>query len=215
MTPKSLVERNRVAIETTHRLVRQVRKKLESSDRLMRRSDLTAAFGDVDMTPSVGLWESWLSGERNGTQSMLACVLDLAIEFAGADFGNIQLFDPTAEGGLRMAVSRGFDGEFLNFFALVRSSESACAVAMRQKCRVIVSDVRTDQCFNIESREIMLRAKALSVQSTPLISSSGQLFGMLSTHCRVPGTPPLASFPLLDRLARRTAKLLAPSRSWK
>jgi GAF domain-containing protein len=79
---------------------------------------------------------------------------------------------------------------------------------MQQNCRVIVPDVRSDACFNAESRNVVLRAGVLSVQSTPLISSSGRLLGVLSTHSSVPAEPSPASLPFLDRLARRTARLL-------
>jgi GAF domain-containing protein len=109
---------------------------------------------------------------------------------------------------LRIAVSRGFEAEFLDYFAIVQGSESACRVALQQNCRVIVPDFRRDSLFNVDSRRIMLRANALAVQSTPLISSSGRLLGILSTHYSVPRLRPLARLPYLDKLACRTAELL-------
>jgi len=166
----------------------------------MRRSDWRVAFSDIRLTSEQTL-------ESNQGAATLAYVLHLAIDIANADFGNIQLFDP-AERGLRIAASKGFDTEFLDYFAVVRGSDSACGVALQQGCRVIVPEVQNDHCFDAASREIVLRAGVRSVQSTPLILPSGRLLGMLSTHGRLPGKPSLASLTLLDRLARRTARLL-------
>ena len=198
---------NGVAVVTARRRIAEAQTRLEASDDLLRRSDWRFFLNEIGIPPAHNLWESWLLGNRNGTVSTLTHILDLAIEMAQADFGNLQLFDP-AEGGLRIAASQGLSDEFLDYFAIVRSSDSACAAAMRQNSQVIVSDVRNDPCFNAESREIVLRSGAQAVQSTPITSSSGRVLGMLSTHRRVPGKPPLASLLLLNRLARRTGKLL-------
>ena len=200
MTLTQLLARNSGAIAETTRLLGRTAARLQSSDNLMRRSDWRVAFSDIRMRRKQTL-------ESNNCTATLAYVLDLAIDIAEGDFGNIQLFD-RAECGLRIAASRGFDAEFLDYFAVVRGSDSACAVAMQQSCRVIVPDVRNGVCFDVQSREIVLRAGVRSVQSTPVISPSGQLLGMLSTHRRLPGKPSLASLSLLDRLARRTARLL-------
>lgn len=198
---------NSVTLETTKRRIAEAQTRLELSADLMQRSDWKFFLSDIRISPAHNLLESWLLGNRNGTVSTLTQILDLGIEMSQADFGNIQLFDP-AEGGLRIAASRGLSGEFLEYFAVVRTSESACAAALQRKSQVIVSDVRKDPCFTMESREVVLRAGALAVHSTPIISSSGRVLGILSTHRRVAGKPPLASLPFLDRLTRRTAKLL-------
>lgn len=196
-----------VAVERTRQTIAQSQTRLENSDDLLQNSDWRFSLHYIGASSAHNLLESWLMGNRDGTVSTLNHILDVAIEIAQADFGNIQLFDPAA-GSLRIAASRGLSGEFLKYFAVVRSSDSACAAAMRQKSRIIVSDVRNHFCFNPESRKIVLRAGALGVQSTPIVSCFGRVLGMLSTHCRLSGKPPLASLPLLDRLARRTAKLL-------
>jgi len=203
----SASDANGVAIEKARRRIAEAQMRIEVSDDLIRRCDCELFLKQIGIGCAHNLLESWLMGNRNGTVSTLTHILDLAIEMAQADFGNIQLFDP-AECGLRIAASRGLSGEFLEYFAVVRSSDSACALAMQQNSRVIVSDVGNDPCFNSESRQVVLRAGALAVQSTPIISSSGRRLGMLSTHRRVRGKPPLASLLLLDRLARRTATVL-------
>jgi len=188
------------AIERMRLRVKEAQTRLQNTNDLIRRSNWMVAFSDIDMTREQTL-------DSNNGAATLAYVLDLAIDIAEADFGNIQLFD-RAECELRIVATKGFDTEFLDYFAVVRGSDSACAVAMQQSSRVIVPDVRNDLCFDVKSREIVLRAGVRSVQSTPVISPSGRLLGMLSTHRRLPGKPSLASLLLLDRLARRAARLL-------
>jgi len=197
-----------VAIETARRCTAEVKARLRISDDLIRRSDLRVALTDFGLISSQ-LSRAQPPGKHNGNGHVLAHILDLAIDITDADFGNIQIIDGSQR--LRIAVNRGFGAEFLDYFAIVESSESACGVALQQNCRVMVPDVRKDSFFNVDSRRIMLRANALAVQSTPLISSCGRLLGMVSTHYSVPRRPPLTKLSYLDRLARRTADLLATS----
>lgn len=195
-----------VAIEKAKRCTAEAQARLQTSDDVIRCSDWKVALTDF------GVISSQLSGaqdpgKRNGNRHLLAHILDLAIAITDAQCGNIQILD-RSQRRLRIAVSRGFEAEFLDYFAVVESSNSACGVALEQNCRVIVPDVRKDSLFNVESRGIMLRANALAVLSTPIISSSGRLLGMISTHYSVPKRPPLQRLRYLDRLARRSADLL-------
>lgn len=126
----------------------RVHERLQATDNLVRRSDWRFALDDIKAIPAMNLWESWRSGQEDEVGGVLGQVLDLAIEMAGADFGNIQLFDP-ANGGLRIVASRGLDAEFLDYFKIVRGYESACGFALQEHRRVIVSDVRNDTSFTI------------------------------------------------------------------
>ena len=199
-------EANGIAIETAKRRTAEAQARLQSSDDLIRRSDWRVALTHFGMISSQLSWAQH-PGKRNDNGHVLAHILDLAIDITDAEFGNIQILD-SSQRRLRIAVSRGFEDEFPDYFAVVESSTSACGVALEQNCRVIVPDVRKDSSFDVDSRGIMLRANALAVQSTPIISSSGRLLGMISTHYSVPKRPPLQRLPYLDRLARRSADLL-------
>src|SRR5262249_56512040 len=55
---------------------------------------------------------------------------------------------------------------------------------------------------------LLLDEDVRAVQSTPLIASSGQVFGMISTHYRAPHRPSERDLHLLDLLARQTADYL-------
>ena len=59
----------------------------------------------------------------------------------------------------------------------------------------------------------MLEAEARAVQSTPLVSRSGKLLGMFSTHYRTPRRPTERDLRLLDVLARQAADLIERKRS--
>ena len=120
--------------------------------------------------------------------SVLDCLLNLSLNLVEADFGNVQLVD-WKSGCLEIKAQRGFDYEFLNFFEWVKLQDgTACARALRNRDAIIIEDVTLDPQF-APCREIISRAGFRAVQSTPLISSSGALVGILSTHFAMPYRP--------------------------
>lgn len=128
-----------------------------------------------------------------------------AMEASAAHFGNIQLYDRSHH-ALRIAAQQGFGKEFLRFFDVVSGNDCACGSAMAQLSRVVVADVSSDPIFgDATSRDVMLRAQARAVQSTPLISSSGQFFGIISTHYRQPRSFARRELNALDKLGRQFA----------
>ena len=88
-------------------------------------------------------------------------------------------------GQLRIAAHRGFDSSFLEFFGEVHDGLAACGSALQKGERVIVEDVASSPIFaGTGARDAMLAAEARAVQSTPLVSRSGKVLGMFSTHYR-------------------------------
>jgi len=143
----------------------------------------------------------------------LNAVVDTAIAITGADKGNLQLLDPTTR-ALTIAAQRGFEDPFLNFFASVRDDASACAAAMRSGERVIVEDVRESEIFAGQpSKDALIDAGVCAVTSTPLMASSGNLLGMISTHFVTPHRPSEREMHLMDLLARQTADYLEGKRA--
>lgn len=111
-------------------------------------------------------------------------MLESAMSATGADLGNVQLFD-SSDGSLKIAAERGFKSDFLSYFERVDAGHgTACGTALKSGARVVVPDVAADALYDAGSRDAMLRAQALSVQSTPIVSSSGTLIGVVSTHYR-------------------------------
>lgn len=139
----------------------------------------------------------------------LTTVLDIAMGITGADMGTLQRFDESAD-DLKLVAGRGFSGQTLNFFGIVRRhTNSTCAAAFTQRMRVFVEDISTSYLF-VGTRELdMLSAEGVAAaQSTPLISSTGRLWGVISTHFRTAQTESAFNHAPLDRLAVRIADSL-------
>jgi PAS domain S-box-containing protein len=138
---------------------------------------------------------------------LLSEILDAAIEITSSDMGNIQLL---AGDALKIAVQRGFERPFLDFFDCVHDGSAACGTAMQSGGRIVVDDVANSSIFAATpALGVMLDAGARAVQSTPLISRAGRVVGMLSTHWRhAPHRPSEQELFMLDLLARQATDLI-------
>ena len=136
--------------------------------------------------------------------AMLQSALSAAIDATHAQRGNVQL---KTDDALCIVAHYGFDQPFLKFFARVAHGHgAACGAALQRGARVIVSDVATDPIFSgTEAARVMEEAGARAVQSTPLVSASGELLGMLSTHFERPHRPAEGDLALVDEIAERAA----------
>jgi PAS domain S-box-containing protein len=134
-------------------------------------------------------------------------VLQEAILVTRSDFGNIQLYNPQSQ-ALEIVAQRGFWQDFLDHFRTVRVDEgSCCAQAMISGQRMVIEDVELDSSYE-RHRQIAAAAGYRGVQSTPLMSRSGNVLGMLSTHFRRPHRPSERDERLLDLHARHAADLI-------
>jgi signal transduction histidine kinase/ActR/RegA family two-component response regulator len=139
-------------------------------------------------------------------------LLDAAATVMRSEYASMQSYDRERgeDGWLRLLAHRGFTPEAATFWAWVRpDSESTCGAALRTRRRVIVADV--------EACESMVRTDDLAtykqtgiraVQTTPLLSRSGTLVGMISTHWNRPHEPTKRDLQMLDILARQAADLI-------
>ena len=140
-------------------------------------------------------------------------IVAAAIALAGADKGNLQLFDRDT-GTLVIAAQQGFEEPFLTFFAEVSNDASAGAAAMRSNTQVIVEDVTTSEIFvGQPSQKIMIEAGARAVISTPFIASDGTVLGTVSTHFSAPHRPTDGELHFLGLLARQGADYLERKRA--
>jgi PAS domain S-box-containing protein len=141
--------------------------------------------------------------QTGDSTSLLQEIVDAAIAITAADMGIIQLFDP-ATSTLEIVASRGLGREFLECFAT--GGEGACTLAVRTGERIVVEDVSTSPLFEGRRElEVLTACGVRAVQSTPLISRTGQLVGVLSTHYRVACRPASRDLHVLDLLARQAA----------
>jgi PAS domain S-box-containing protein len=138
-------------------------------------------------------------------------ILRVAIDISGADKGNIQLVDSTT-GLLGLTTESGFDSSFLDFFADGEQS-STCGLALETQQRVIVEDVRQSAIFvGSASLGVLNKAGVRAVQSTPLVSSAGNVLGVISTHFTMARRPTEQEMRLMDLLARQAADYLERKR---
>jgi PAS domain S-box-containing protein len=146
--------------------------------------------------------------EEGDLPSALEEVIEAAIAISGADKGNIQLFDTTS-GRLIIQAQRGFEQPFLDYWNAVREGTGACGTALERGERVIVEDVTLSPIFaGRPALDVQLRAGVRAVQSTPVLSRSGKLMAVFSTHYATPGRPDERVLRLLDLLARLTAGII-------
>lgn len=141
-------------------------------------------------------------------QEVLNTIVKTAITITNADMGNIQLIDKQS-GCLKIMAYSGFEQPFLDFWITVDEREGACGMALDQMKRIIVEDITKSDIFvDTPALVAQLAAGVRAVQSTPLMSRSGKLVGMISTHFRSPHRPDDKTLLMLDLLARQAADLI-------
>jgi PAS domain S-box-containing protein len=152
--------------------------------------------------------------QEGNLESLYGRIVDVAMALMPSDMASMQSIDPES-GQLRLLASKGFHPQSAAFWESVNpDSASASGWAMATGSRVIVPDVET--CVRMAGTADLdeyRRSDVRAVQSTPLVSRSGQLLGMLSTHWRNPHQPAELSLRRLDLLGRQAADLIERSRA--
>ena len=202
---KALEEELRKAKENLEEQVAERTKELRASEeRLFRILEHSAA--DLRAMRRLNDIGTLCARDGNDRDGCLQEILKVAIDISGAEKGNIQIVDP-ASGLLKITTESGFDPEFLEYFD--NGHASACTQALETQQRVIVEDVRQSALFvGSASLRIMNKAHVRAVQSTPLLSSAGNVLGVISTHFLTPRRPSEQELRLMDLLARQVADYL-------
>jgi PAS domain S-box-containing protein len=170
-------------------MLHELNGKLDASLRLQEISTLLIQEGNLD-----ALYER---------------VLDAAVYLMRADVGSMQSYDPERD-ELRLLATRAFPPEAIAFWDRVnRNSGTSCGMALSIGQRVVVPDVECEDFMagsaDLEvARQVGLRA----MHSTPLISRTGRLLGMISSHWKKPHSPAEHELRALDVLARQAADLI-------
>jgi hypothetical protein len=129
------------------------------------------------------------------------------LALTGADFGNVQIFDP-ATGALAIAAHSGFSAEFLEYFTVVDDDHAACGRAAGIGAQAVIVDVDTDPGF-APHPGIAAATGFRSVQSTPPLDYSGRLTWMVSTHFRRPHRPADRDLQILQYYGDFTGEAIA------
>jgi signal transduction histidine kinase/ActR/RegA family two-component response regulator/PAS domain-containing protein len=151
--------------------------------------------------------------DENEAESIYDRLVDAARVIAHAHGSKIQMLEdaaPGEPGRLRLIAARGLAPRAVAFWASVGTdSPSSGARAMRSGGRVVVADVLACPVLaGTADLEIYLDSGIRAVQSTPLLSRSGKLMGVLSTHWDHPHEPSARELDLVDVLAREAADLI-------
>jgi two-component sensor histidine kinase len=152
---------------------------------------------------------------ENDINALYERIVDGAMALMDADFGSMQEFQPERNELLLLAW-RGFHPESASFWDRVGldSVHTTCGVAFNSSQRIIVSDVEDCDYMQGSADLDHYRLSGMrAMQSTPLVSRSGELLGMISTHWRASHHPSENALQLLDVLARQAADLIERTRS--
>jgi PAS domain S-box-containing protein len=194
-------------------LVRQRTRELEASNAALRQSELRFAK-ELDAAERLQRVATQLITAQ-GSEELLQQILDAAVAIMHSDFAGIQIFYPErgTNGALRLVGHRGFNAETAERWEWIYPEmHSACAEALRTGRRVVVPDVRNCTSMSLSVNDF-LSAGILAVQTTPLVSRSGALLGMVSTHWCEPHELSLTELRALDILARLAADVIERSRA--
>jgi PAS domain S-box-containing protein len=147
--------------------------------------------------------------KESNLESLYSRIIDAATSLMSSDMASIQLLDPERN-QLRLLAWKGFHLQSAIFWELAYlDSASTCGLALSAGCRVVVPDIEACNFMaGTADLDEYRRSNIRAVQSTPLLSRSGQLLGMISTHWREPYQPTGRALLRLDVLARQSADLI-------
>jgi two-component system cell cycle sensor histidine kinase/response regulator CckA len=199
-------------MEPGHDDLRERIRELEAANEVLRQREqiLAAELDTLQQLATVFI-------NAQGMESLYQQILDSTVAILQADFGSIQVFYPErgTAGELRLVSHRGFSMDAANRWEWVcPATRTTCGEALRTGGRVVVPDVR-NCAFMSGSVDVdeYLDVGILAVQTTPLVSRSGALLGMISTHWRKPQELSQSELRVLDILARLAADSIDRSRA--
>ena len=142
-------------------------------------------------------------------------ILSAAVTIAASQFGSMQFLhsDRGPVGGpgeLRLLAAHGYSQVAVDQFEWVNAkSRTSCGVSLNTRRRTVITDVEQSELLaGSNELDVFRNAGIRSMQTTPLISRTGQLLGMISTHWSKPHEPSKRDLRLMDILARQAADLL-------
>ncbi|HEY3250534.1 MAG TPA: GAF domain-containing protein [Ignavibacteria bacterium] len=122
---------------------------------------------------------------ETNSQRVLDEILRQAIKMSRSKLANMQIINKK-KNCLEIVTHHGFSQEFLEHFSKVTAEDgSICGRAMMTGKTVFIHDITKDKLFT-PHLSIALKAGFRAVQSTPLMTTSGNLIGIISTHFTLP-----------------------------
>jgi PAS domain S-box-containing protein len=142
-------------------------------------------------------------------QAIYEQLLNAATAIMHSEMATMQMLVPE-KNELLLLASKGFDPEVIKHWEWVKmAAESSCGTALKENKRIIIPDIETSEYIKSEENRAAHRlARIRTAHSTPLITRSGILIGMISTHWNAVHEPTERELNLFDVLARQAADLL-------
>lgn len=200
-----------VVVVVSMRILRHVRQlgrlfaKRRATDEALNeaRRELEAERRGTELLQSIST-ESFTLEDADFYQA----IVDAAVSIMGSDFGSMQILRPN--GALKLLAHRGFSKQAeLHWHTVSPTSHCGCGEALRTGHRVVISDIEHAEYIRGTKDEAVYQSLGIrSVQSTPLRSRSGSVIGMVSTHWKQVGEPPVGALRRLDILGRQAADWL-------
>jgi signal transduction histidine kinase/CheY-like chemotaxis protein len=142
-------------------------------------------------------------------------IVEAAVAITGSQFGTMQLLcpanDPSGhDGELQLLAHRGLPPEAVGFWQWVSpAAYSSCTLALKFGQRAIIPDFELwADIAGTPDLQAFRDTGIRSAQTTPLLSRSGKLLGMISTHWNEPHEPSERDLRMLDIVARQAADIL-------
>jgi len=131
-------------------------------------------------------------------------LLQQAIIICGTKAGTLQLINKK-NNTLEIASSFGLSPEFIEYFKVVTCDDgSVCGRALQKQETIFIEDLTTDKLF-AKHLNLALQNNIIAVRSTPLISSLGNVIGMISVHFNTPRKLSKNSIEEIDSFCRKAA----------
>lgn len=137
-------------------------------------------------------------------------ILGVATAVEGSPMGLLSLGD-LEQDGLRVGASIGFDDTFLNQIEFVKAGDGVYGTCFQERRRIIVEDLEREPDFEA-FRNTARAAGIKSIHSTPLITRSGKIIGVLSTHFREAHRPSDREIHLCNLCARQAVDFIENAR---
>lgn len=146
--------------------------------------------------------------DEGDSASVFEEILGAAVSMVGAQAGTIQLLD-APRGELTLAATRGFGADMTRRFARVDAySTSSCGVALATGKRAFMRFDLPDSPDPHGDIRVHRELGLKSALSTPLISRSGRVLGMFTTHWATVRRLGERELRFVDLLARQAADLI-------
>jgi len=197
-------------------LIGAIKMMVDITDRKRAEAELAATKDDlaVQVTNLSHLHELALRlSHTPETAPALQAILETLVRVYAADFGLVSLFNP-ATGRRHAGASIGFEAGALEQLSAIQVDSAAVARANEFGLvqRVVIEDVDADERFE-PIRDVAREAGFRSVHSTPIMTRSGEILGVLSVYFRTPRSPTEREMQLADVCARHAAEALEAGRA--